>query len=262
MTPETDTKAPSGARGARAARPGAIRYPDATALFRPAHIPAAQRPAFVAILLAAALIAAVVFGTYYTNVVATSRETQASVDAALTRGATIDAPMLTSCVNMDGTALKTTLEEAGNTVVNVKELKGGSGTASFDLVKIPSDMGPDDAARAYLVGIESIDPATAARFLSGSYRIEQTNAPTTDLRLHYADFQATDAESAIDAAIAQQGFDATAASDPAKDASGNTFRTGTTNGMTWTVSTCPLDEVYHVKGLPETAMYVGVRLSA
>lgn len=262
MTREKDTRAAQGTREDLAARPGAIRYPDATALSRSAHIPAAQRPVFAAILVAAALIAALLFGAYYTNVVATTRETQASVDAALTRGATIDAPVLTSCVNMDGTALKTTLEEAGNTVIDVKEMKGGTGTASFDLVKIPSDMGVDDAARAYLVGIESIDPATAARFLSGSYRIEQTSAPTTDLRLHYADFQSTDAESAIDAAIAQQGFDATTASQSAKDASGNTFRTGTTNGMTWTVSTCPLDEVYHVKGLPETAMYVGVRLSA
>jgi hypothetical protein len=246
----------------RAGVGGPVCYPDASALYRPARIPAAERPALFAILAAAIVIAAMLFGTYYGNVVSTNRETQESVDAALARGATIDAPVLTSCVNMDGAAVKESLQNAGYTIIDVDEIKGAASTGSFDLVKIPQDMGVDDAVAAYLSGVESIDPATAARFLSGSFRLEQTNAPTTDLRLHYADFQAADADSTIDAAIEAQGFDASTASASAKDASGNTYRTGSANGMTWTVSTCPLNEVYNVKGLPETAMYVGIRLTA
>ena len=242
--------------------PRPVRYPDASALWRPERIPAAERPAFLAILAAAVVIAAMLFGAYYANVVSTNRETQASVDAALARGATIDAPVLTSCVNMDGAAVKESLQNAGYTIVDVDQIKGTTSTGSFDLVKIPQDMTVDDAAAAYLAGVDSLDPATAAQFLSGSFRLEQTNAPTTDLRLHYADFQSTDADAAIDAAIAAQGFDASTASASAKDASGNTYRTGSANGMTWTVSTCPLNEVYNVKGLPETAMYVGIRLTA
>lgn len=257
-------RTPSTTAANRAAKAGEapIRRPDASALYRPAHIPADQRPAFIAIVAAAALVAAVLFSVYCTNVVGTNRETRESVEAALNLGASIDAPALTSCVNMNGAAVKESLEQAGYTIVDVNALKGKASETSFDFVKIPQDMSIDEAAAAYLSGVETIDPGTAACLLSGSYRLEQTSSPTTDLRLHYADFQATDAASAIDAAIDRQGFDAASATAIAKDASGNSYRSGTVNGMTWTVSTCPLNEVYHVKGLPETAMYVGVRLSA
>ena len=81
----------------------------------------------------------------------------------------------------------------------------------------------------------------------------------------------TDTAAAIakkDAAIAAEGFDpATIAEDGmGVDEVGNTFKQGTVDvdgtAYTWKVSALPLSEMYDISGLPETAVYVGVRLSS
>jgi len=70
------------------------------------------------------------------------------------------------------------------------------------------------------------------------------------------------------AAIAAEGFDpATIAEDGmGVDEVGNTFKQGTVDvdgtAYTWKVSALPLSEMYDISGLPETAVYVGVRLSS
>ena len=50
------------------------------------------------------------------------------------------------------------------------------------------------------------------------------------------------------------------------DEVGNTFKQGTVDvdgtAYTWKVSALPLSEMYDISGLPETAVYVGVRLSS
>ena len=47
---------------------------------------------------------------------------------------------------------------------------------------------------------------------------------------------------------------------------GNTFKQGTVEAnettYTWRVSAIPLSDMYDISGLPETATYVGGRLSA
>ena len=47
---------------------------------------------------------------------------------------------------------------------------------------------------------------------------------------------------------------------------GNTFQTGTVDidnvTYTWRVSAAPLSGKYDIKGLPSTAAYVGIRLTA
>ena len=65
-----------------------------------------------------------------------------------------------------------------------------------------------------------------------------------------------------------EGFDpATIAEDGmGVDEVGNTFKQGTVDvdgtAYTWKVSALPLSEMYDISGLPETAVYVGVRLSS
>ena len=50
------------------------------------------------------------------------------------------------------------------------------------------------------------------------------------------------------------------------DEVGNTFQTGTVDiddvTYTWRVSAAPLSDKYDIKGLPSTAAYVGIRLTA
>ena len=53
--------------------------------------------------------------------------------------------------------------------------------------------------------------------------------------------------------------------DSGTDSAGNTYRSGTikANGTAydWRVSAIPLSSVYKIKGLPDTAIYVGVRMT-
>ena len=86
------------------------------------------------------------------------------------------------------------------------------------------------------------------------------------MRLRYTDFSSGGIEAAVEAAIAAEGFDASTASETAVDEAGNTYRTGSVdvNGTTytWRVSAIALSEVYSISGLPESATYVGVRMTA
>ena len=89
--------------------------------------------------------------------------------------------------------------------------------------------------------------------------------------IHYDDVVAdviSETSQQVDAAIAAEGFDpATIAEDGmGVDEVGNTFKQGTVDvdgtAYTWKVSALPLSEMYDISGLPETAVYVGVRLSS
>ena len=77
-----------------------------------------------------------------------------------------------------------------------------------------------------------------------------------------------DSNELIEGYIAAEGFDpATIAEDGmGVDEVGNTFKQGTVDvdgtAYTWKVSALPLSEMYDISGLPETAVYVGVRLSS
>ena len=70
---------------------------------------------------------------------------------------------------------------------------------------------------------------------------------------------------ALQAAAAAEGFDLSTAGEPAEDEAGNTYLAGSmdANGTTynWRISAIALSDVYSVKGLPETAVYVGIRIS-
>ena len=87
------------------------------------------------------------------------------------------------------------------------------------------------------------------------------------MRVGYADFTSGSLEAAIQSAIASEGFDpaTTPEGGAGVDEVGNTFQSGTidVNGTvyTWKVSALPLSNMYDITGLPESAVYVGIRMT-
>ena len=86
--------------------------------------------------------------------------------------------------------------------------------------------------------------------------------------VRYADFSSSSLEAAIQSAIAAEGFDTTTISSNGIDTDevGNMFEAGTVDiedtTYTWRVSATALSDKYDIKGLPDTAAYVGIRLTA
>lgn len=88
------------------------------------------------------------------------------------------------------------------------------------------------------------------------------------MNVRYADFSSGDVNAAVQAAVAAEGFDPATVPEDGQgvDEVGNTFMTGTVDvdgsTYTWRVSAIALSEVYDISGLPDTAVYVGIRLTA
>ena len=139
------------------------------------------------------------------------------------------------------------------------------GTAGLDLVKLPEDVTVADAAAMYAKGVGGLSASQAALLLNGSWTLTVDRSDTLTMAVKYADFSSSTLEAAIQAAVAAEGFQATSTSTDT-DEVGNTFQTGTVDiddvTYTWRVSAAPLSDKYDIKGLPSTAAYVGIRLTA
>ena len=168
---------------------------------------------------------------------------------------------ISQMVDMDDQAILDSLTAAGYTVYN----QTAEGTAGLDLVKLPEDVTVADAAAMYAKGVGSLSASQAALLLNGSWTLTVDRSDTLSMAVKYADFSSSTLEAAIQAAIAAEGFEASSASMDT-DEVGNTFQTGTVDidgdTYTWRVSAAPLSDKYDIKGLPSTAAYVGIRLTA
>lgn len=243
---------------------GPIRYLDGSSLLRPLDIPRPQLLILVALVIAAAIIGGVLLHNVIDSVQGSAARAQASMEENLSREVTYDLPSLPSFVTLDDATIRQTLTDAGLTIYETTAEGEEADTSTLELIKLPSDVSVEEAGLLYMQGISSLDAADAALLLNGSWTLTVDRNELIDMRVRYADFSSGSLETAIDAAITAEGFDAASASEIAVDEVGNTYRSGTidVNGTTynWRVSAIALSEVYSV-GLPESAMYVGIRMT-
>lgn len=239
---------------------GPVRYLDGSGLARPLDMP---KPA-LAVMGAFVIVAAVIGGVFLFNVlddvVNSAARAQASVEENLARPVALDLPSLPALFTQDDASIKQSFADAGYTTYEISADEAGG----FDLLKLPSDVGLAEAAVMYS-NINSLSAADAALILNGSWRLEVARGDYTDMRVRYADFASGSIETAIQNAMVAEGLDATELADSGTDDAGNTFRSGTVDiageSCTWRVSAIALSSVYDIKGLPETAVYVGVRIT-
>ena len=249
------------------ARPGATRYMDAPALRQGLHMPT-QIKIIIAVLGLVGLIVATIFGmrAYDTIANAPSRYAE-SIAEAIKTGPGLELPLLNNYVGTDTESIRTSFTESRYSIIDVNELYDDAEDVdenSLDLVKVPADMDRDEAENLYKKSLRRAGVLDAVHYLSGSWRFTASMANGTDIKVKYADLESATIEDAITKAIAAQGWTDSTFGESGVDQSGNTYQSGTITindqSFSWTVSACPLDEVYSVSGLPENSFYVGARL--
>lgn len=249
------------------ARPGSTHYMDAPALTHGTAMPATAK-LIVAALGLLALFVASFFGLRAYDAVANAPTRYAeSIEEALHVGAGLELPLLNSYVGSDNSSIREALASSGYTTIDVDALYASNEEVdanSIDLVKIPHEMDYDIALDLFQNSLRRASITDAIQYLAGSWRFTSYAAEGIDLKVKYADFQSSSIEEAIASAIANQGWSDSTFGETGVDQSGNTFQNGTIQlndyNMNWSVSVCPLDEVYNVSGLPDNSYYVGVRL--
>lgn len=239
---------------------------DATPLTRPFDLPKRVK-ATVGVVAAIATVAGgfAVFNIAQDVLLRDQRE-QAAIQQTLSKETTWATPVLKDLAVLDDESMRAALEQAAGTpLIDIDALQGQD-KAGLDLYRLPEGVTEEDAKTTVLLMTTTglVSGSDAVNVLHGGWRILVDRGEYLNMNLRYADFVSTSIEEAIANAIAAQGLDGTATSDIAQDASGNTIQTGTVDiagvPYAWQVSVCPLSEVYAIDGIPESALYVGIRL--
>lgn len=245
-------------------RRGAVAYLDGAKLARPTKMPPMQRVIALVILAAAIIIGGIIVNNFVISKWRESVNAEQTIADNLAREASIESvPVMTGLIKLDNDAVKATLEAAGNRLYDASATDNSS---DMVLYRIPLDMSASDVASLYVKGLGTLTAQQASKLLNGSWYFAVDRVGSPSMVVRYADFKNSDPQAAIQAAVKKQGFDVSTATDSGVDESGNTFMTGTVDvdgaQCTWKVSSLPLKEVYSISGLPESACYVGVRVSA
>lgn len=250
------------------AQSGSIHYMSAPAVRRGMRIPRNIKLAIAGIGVAALVVASLLGMRMYHDIVSAPARYAESIAVAINDGLDLHLPTLNNFVGSDGAAIRDTLAQSGYTTIDVDALYANEGEEldpnTIDLVKIPSDVEYDRAVELFKSNLRRTDVTEAAHFLAGTWRFTSYSSEGVDLKVKYADFGSNTIEESIMTAIAAQGWSDSTFGESGVDQSGNTYQNGTIqvndHALHWSVSVCPLDEVYNVNGLPENSYYVGARL--
>lgn len=244
---------------------GDVRYYDGAELSRPLEMPTYVRITLLVAMAIAAIAGGVVFSKYFDQIMNEPIRQQEALQENLTREVSYDFPSLTALMPLSDEEMMATLSEAGYTLYERTPV-GTDPDGGFEVIKLPADVSLEEAGAMYLTGIDKLSAPDAVKLLKGAWTLTVTRKAGDDLRLRYADFQSGSIESAIQAAMQAEGLENTEITDSGVDDSGNTYQAGvvSTDAGTcnWRVSVIELDEVYDISGLPNTAFYVGIRLTA
>lgn len=240
-----------------------VMYPDAEILTRPLDMPWKVKLGLLGAAAAAAIIGAIFLGWYFDGVVNEPKRQQESITEALSADVPYDLPSLYSLMPLDDSGILTTLQGSG---LSLYEVPAKESSAVYRLIKLPADMSAVDAGALYLAGIDNIGAAEAARLLNGSWDLQIDRSNGTNMVLHYADFKSGTVDAAVQSALATEGLTDSTIDDSGEDTAGNTYVAGTITGdagtYSWRVSALPLSKIYSVNGLPENAVYVGIRMTS
>ncbi len=241
-----------------------VRYLNGDVLSRPLKMPAKyRRMSYLLVLVAIAI--GVAFLTYYldTTINEPKREQQ-RMEERLEQDIALNLPDMISLLPMDDATILATLQASGDTIFDKSSFQGD--TSALELIKLPPEVDLAQAGALYLKGINKLSGTEAALLLNGSWDLDVDRSKGMNMAIHYADFKSKTVDAAIQNALVEEGLDQTVLTESGTDNSGNTFATGNVEvgGITyaWKISALPLNEVYSVNGLPEDAIYVGIRFTS
>lgn len=241
-----------------------VRYLSGDVLSRPLDIPrGSRRGLYVSVALAVVLACAFVFVFLDTTASAPAREIE-KMEESLSRDVSLDLPDMASLLPLDDASIDAKLKETGATFFERKP----AGTAEvYEIVKLPSDVTLLEAGELYAIGIGKLSAPQAVTLLNGSWDLAVERKNGMNMSLHYADFKSGSLENVITNAVAAENLAQGGEPDRGEDDGfGNAYATGpitvADKNYTWTVSACPLKQVYSVAGLPDDAAYVGIRIKS
>lgn len=242
---------------------GDVAYLDGKPLTRPAVMPKPQRIVLAVLVAIAVVVGLVILRDVVVTPIQASLTSEETIAANIARPASLETvPPVAELIDLDDAAIQARLQSEGLTFYDATSL---TDSGNMMLFKIPSDMTLDQAAALYLRGVGSLSASDATRLLCGSWVLSVDRINTTSMVVRYADFSTADLQAAIQNALAKEGFDASTVTDSGVDDSGNTYTAGTleTAGgpCHWRISALPLNEMYSIRGLPEDACYVGIRIT-
>ncbi len=244
---------------------GSVIYLDGSSLKRPIAMPRQARLITLALVVCALIIGVKMGADAIGTVAGNNAANKATLEQNLTRQVSYNIPAVNTLIGADNETILANFEAQGLTIYN----QTAEGDNGLDVVKLPADVTLAEAATMYAKGVSSLSASDAARLLNGSWTLSIDRSDSgQSIAIKYADFTASSLEAAISSAIAQAGFDAstTPADGTGVDDMGNTYQTGTidVDGSTysWRVSATELSNKYSISGLPDSAVFVGIRLNA
>lgn len=239
-----------------------IYYMNGESLSRPMTLPPSAKVGIIVIIVIAAVLASVAFYMYFDATTNEPAREQARMQEQLDREVTLDLPDMLSMLELDDATIDAQLKGTGATFFERSAVGTGE---DYEMVKLPADVTLVDAAAMYASGVSKLTPSQAATLLNGSWDLMIERSNGLDMSLHYADFKSGNESNAITNAIAAEGLERGTVTDSGdNDGYGNHFTQGTImiNGVVydWTVSSVALKDVYSINGLPDDAVYVGIRI--
>ena len=250
-------------RRSRRSDDGTVIYPNVEALSRPLDMPPNVRRGTLFALIAAAVIGIIFLIWYFDGIVNEPKRQQEAITETLAQDVSYDLPNLYSLMPLDDASIYASLEETGATLY---EMPVKEGRSLYEVIKLPAGMSVVDAGAMYLSGIDTLSAAEAARLLLGSWDLEVDRENGVNMALHYADFKSGSVDAVVQDALSTEGLTDAAIEDSGEDNAGNTYVMGTIDGdagtYSWRVSALPLSKIYNVQGLPDDAVYVGIRMTS
>ena len=247
---------------------GPVKYPDDSGLKRPIDMPSNVRRSMLIVLAVACLIGGFVIFKYLDAVITGPQKDKEMAAEYAAREVALDLPLLEPMLNQDDSSIMSDLSANGYTLYE-KTPAGSSEKGGFEVIKLPSDVSLEEAGLIYLSGINNASASDAAKILNGSWTLSADRSSGVSIRVRYADFSSGNIDAAIQAAKEAEGLSDAQATDAGVDDSGNTYQEGVVQigegedaeTYSWRVSVVPLSEVYSVAGLPENALFVGIRFT-
>lgn len=240
-----------------------VRYLNGEALSRPLDMPKNVKMGMIIALVVAAIIGCAFLALYFDGMMNEPKRQEQAIQETLAQEVAYDLPNLYSLMPLDDEGILATLHESG---LPIYEVPSQSERSQMEIIKLPPDMNVVDAGMMYASGVSKLSADSAAKLLNGSWDLQVDRENGVNMVVHFADFSAKTVDAAIQSALAAEGLNETTIIESGEDSAGNTFVTGTIEGdngtYSWRVSALPLSKIYSIDGLPDTAVYVGIRMTS